>query len=174
MMYVWRLVDGLRWISQVQRWTSTVLVGLGLLTVGWVLAVLFGITTISRSPGEVIIAFYDAVQERRFDEATEFLSNAAQAELAALSPEEYDALMRDLTHNFTSTELEFLGVQNFGKVAVSGVLQDQPPHTYDLRVEVLVKEGRHWRIEWPLGVANWLESVQRFDAAAKFRTPRSD
>ena len=173
MSYVGRVVDGVRWISAIHRWTTAVAIGLGLLTVGWVIAVLFGVTAISVSPGEVIIAFYDAVQERRFDDATEFLSDAAKAELAMLPPDEFDALMRELTHDFTSSELEFLGVQDFGRNAVAGVLQDMPDGTVDLRVEVLVKEGRHWRIEWPLGVANWTESVERFDPAAQFRSPRN-
>ncbi len=172
MMYVGRLVDGVRWISAIHRWTTAVAIGLGLLTVGWIAAVLLGITAVSLSPGEVIIAFYEAVQERRFDEATEFLSDAARVELAALSPEEHDTLMRELTHDFTSTELDFLGVQNFGQHAVAGVLQDVEAGSFDLRVEVLVKEGRHWRIEWPLGVADWFDSVARFDPAARFRTPR--
>lgn len=174
MMYVGQVIKGLRWISEIQRWTTAVAIGLGLVTVGWVIALLFGLTAVTLAPGEVIIAFYDAVQERRFDEATEFLSNAAREELAALSTEEYDALMVELTHDFTSTELNFIGVQNFGKYAVAGVLQDLPPHTVDLRVEVLVKEGRHWRIEWPLGVANWFESVERFDPAARFTAPPRD
>ncbi|MDA1190013.1 MAG: hypothetical protein O2854_10135 [Chloroflexi bacterium] len=172
MKYLERLMNGVRWITPIERWTAGVAVGLGVLTVGWIIAVLFGLTSISLSPGEVVIAFYDAVQERRFDDATEFLSDAAKTELAALSVDEYDTLMRDLTHDFTSSELDFLGVQNFGRNAVAGVLQDMQPDTVELRVEVLVKEGRHWRIEWPLGVANWTESVDRFDPAARFRSPR--
>jgi hypothetical protein len=165
MAYLSWLMAVVRWISPVQRWTTAVAAGLGLLTTGWVIAVLFGVTTVSVSPGEVIIEFYDAIQERRFEDATEFLSDAARAELAALSPSEFDKLMSELSHDFTSTELDFLGVQNFGRNAVAGVLQDIPGGTLELRVEVLVKEGRHWRIEWPLGVANWMESVERLDPA---------
>ena len=174
MMYVGQLLKGLRWISEVQRWTVAVAGGLAILTIGWVIAVFLGITTISQSPGEVVIAFYDAVQERRFDDAMEYLSEAAKTELAALSISEYDELMGELSHNFESTELDYLGVQNFGKTAVTGVLQDVPPDEYDLRVEVLVKEGRYWRIEWPLGVADWFESIEQYDPAARFRTPRKE
>ena len=169
MRYARRLVDGVRWISAIQRWTTAVALALGVGTVGWVLAVLLGITSVSHAPGQVVILFYEAVQERRFDDATEHLSVDAKAKLAALAPDDYDTLMRELSHDFTSSDLEPLGVQNFGQVAVAGVLQDQPPDRFDLRVEILVKEGRYWRIEWPLGNANWMEAIDRFDPTLRFR-----
>jgi len=158
-----RLVDGIRWLAPVHRWTTavTVLFFAGLLA--WLIAIGLGLTSARQAPGEVVLAAYEAAQERRADDFGELLDRRGRAEFARLSPTEIEALFDRLTFDGTTTTFTFLGLRNYGKSAVAGVLQETTTREAHVRVEVLLQEGRFWRIEWPIGEAEWVESVLRFD-----------
>ena len=154
---------GVTWFVPIHRWTTAVTVLFAAGTLVWIVAIATGLTNVAKSPQDVVIDVYRAAQQRNGDDVRGFLAESARAEYDALTPEQVEALMARLSNGFTTTELEFLGVRNYGSHAVVGVMQDFIDDFSTLRVEILVKESNRWRLEWPLGEIHWAEANQRFD-----------
>lgn len=163
MAYLHRLIDGIKWLAPIHRWTAAVAIAFFAVTAIWAIAVGLGLTEIRKAPSEVIVAAYEAAQEGRVDDFADLLDRRGQDEFALFSPEEINALFSRLTYGGTTTEFSFLGLRNYGKSAVAGLLQETTEPAAYVRVEVLFKEGRFWKIEWPLGESEWVESILRFD-----------
>ena len=158
-----RLIDGIKWLAPIHRWTSVVTIAFFSLTVAYVIAIGLGITTVRQAPGEALVAIYEAAQDRRLDDFQELLDYNGKAEFAKLTPAEAEAVLSELTNDFTTINVSFLGIKNYGHNAVAGVLRELDVGYATTSVEVLVKEGRFWHVEWPLGVARWNPSNKRFD-----------
>lgn len=158
-----QLWNGIRWFAPIQRWTTAVTIAFFGGTLLWFIALGLGITNVALAPGEVVVAMYQAAQDGQPDEVRNYLTNDAQNQFDLLTADEEAALMGMLSHESTTTTLTALGVRNYGKNSVTGLIQDMSNGQSDLRIEVLKREGRHWRVEWPVGVADWFESVRRFD-----------
>jgi len=122
-----------------------------------------GLTNVAMAPSEVVVAMYQAAQDNDPAEVRRLLSDDAKEQFDLLSPTAEAELLDMLSNGGTTTVLTSLGVRNYGKHSVTGLIQEMTNGLSDLRVEVLVREGRFWRVEWPLGVADWFESVRRFD-----------
>lgn len=160
---VWRCI---RWFAPIQRWTSAVTVAFFAGTVFWTVAVGLGLTGIAKAPGDVVVAMYQAAQDGEPEEVRKYLTSEGKKQFDLLTPDEELALLGVLSRDSTTVLLTALGVRNYGKSAVTGLLQGMSDSQTDLRIEVLEREGRFWRIEWPIGVADWYESVRRFDPLA--------
>jgi hypothetical protein len=169
-----QLWSGIRWFAPIQRWTSAVTVVFIVGTVFWTVAVGMGLTDVAKAPGDVVVAMYQAAQDGQPEEVRRFLTDGGKKQFDLLAPSEQAALLSTLSRDSTTILLTALGVRNYGKNAVTGLMQDMSDGQSDLRIEVLINEGRFWRVEWPIGVADWYESVRRFDPRAVPRTPVQD
>ena len=158
-----KLCSGLRWFAPIHRWTAAVTIALAGGTFFGVVAVGLGLTDVARAPSEVVVAMYQAAQDGQPEVVRKFLSDDARERFDRLPPEDETALINLLSKDSTTVALTSIGVRNYGKNAVTGLIQDMSSGLSDLRVEVLAREGRYWRVEWPVGVAEFSESVQRFD-----------
>jgi hypothetical protein len=161
---------GIRWFAPIHRWTGAVTVAFIGVTLLWIMALGLGLTELAKAPGEVVNAMYQAAQDERPDEVRSYLTKDAKKQFDLLTPDEETALMGLLSAGSTTIALNPLGVRNYGKSAVTGLIQDMSDGQSDLRIEVLAREGRHWRVEWPVGVADWFESVRRFDPYYQLNT----
>jgi hypothetical protein len=140
-------------------------------TVFWTIAVGLGLTDIAKAPGDVVIAMYQAAQDSNPEEVRKYLTNEGKKQFDLLTSDEESALLSMLSRDSMTVLLSALGVRNYGRSAVTGLMQDMSNSQSDLRVEVLEREGRFWRVEWPIGVADWHDSVRRFDPLAAPRRP---
>jgi len=163
MTMVRRIIDGVLWVRPIHRWTTVVTIAFFAGALLWMLAVAFGWADIAKSPNDIVLDLYRAAQERRVEDLRAVLSEPAKSELDRMPQEEVDALMARLSNEHTTTVVEFLGVKNYGSHAVVGITQGFSDGLTRLRVEVLAKEGGRWRVEWPVGEAQWAESNLRFD-----------
>lgn len=157
------LWNGIRWFVPIHRWTTAITLVLFAGTLFWVIGLGLGLTHTARAPGEVAVAMYQAAQDGNHNEVRKYLSANAKEQFDLLTPSEVSGLLNLLSRDSTTTVLSSLGVRNFGRSAVTGFIQEMSDGLSELRVEVLVREGRFWRVEWPIGVADWFESVRRFD-----------
>jgi hypothetical protein len=180
LIYVRKVINGIMWLTPIHRWTSAVTIAFLAGTALWAIAVGLGLTTVSLGPSEAMLAAYEAAQERRVDDFGDYLDKTGRVAFAQFSPEETEALFDRLTYDGTTTMFSVLGLRNYGKSAVAGILQETTEPAAYVRVEVLHREGRFWRIEWPIGESKWVESVKRFDpyyippAALRTPTPSPD
>ena len=55
----------------------------------------------------------------------------------------------------------------FGNAAVATAVLHLPGDEEYLVVEVLVKRGGRWSVQWPLGVITLREAMDRYDPAAR-------
>lgn len=163
MTYIRRMVGWITWFAPIHRWTTAVTVVFFAGALVSIFAVVFGFTEVAKAPQDVVIETYSAAQQRNVDEVRRFLAEPAKVSFDAMPQEEIDELLSRLTNGFTTSNLEFLGVRNYGSHAVVGIMQDFTHDFTTLRVEVLVRENGRWRIEWPLGEAEWAEANLRFD-----------
>jgi hypothetical protein len=170
-----QIIAGIKWITPIHRWTSVVTIAFFAGTALWAIAVGLGLTTIRQGPSEALMAAYVAAQERNVDDFRDYLDEPGRAAFAQFSPEEVEALFDRLSYDGTTTTFSVLGLRNYGKFAVAGILQETSEPAAHVRVEVLHHEGRFWKMEWPIGESQWVESVERFDpyyiAPAALRTP---
>ncbi len=169
-----RIWNGVRWFAPIQRWTTAVTIAFFGGTLLWFVALGLGLTNVALAPGEVVVAMYQAAQDGQPEEVRNYLSTDAKKQFDLLTAEEEAALMDMLSRGSTTISLQALGVRNYGKNAVTGLIQDMSNGQSDLRIEVLKREGRYWRVEWPVGVADWFESVRRFDPYFELFTPSTD
>ena len=173
-MNVFRFIfDGLRWLSAIQRWTAAVTIVLALATFGWIVLIVFGLSSVARSPSEVVINFYQSAQDGDFSEAKNMLTTDARVIVNGMTENEWAQILGDLTQGHTIDELIYLGQRNYGKQAIVGVLQDSVDGEAKTRVELLLKQGRHWRIEWPPGTRRFQETVDKVEAILGAPTPES-
>jgi hypothetical protein len=166
-----KLWSGIRWFAPIQRWTSAVTAAFITGSVFWTVAVGLGLTDVAKAPGDVVVEMYQAAQDGQPEEVRKYLTNEGKKQFDLLAPDEEAALLSMLSRGSTTILLTPLGVRNYGKSAVTGLMQDMDGSQTDLRIEVLEREGRFWRVEWPIGVADWYESVRRFDPLAAPRRP---
>ncbi len=157
------LWNGFRWFAPIHRWTTAATLMFFAGTLLWVVALGFGLTNIARAPGEVVILMYQAAQDGQSREVRKYLSDDAKEHFDRLSPDAESALLNQLSRDSSTKLLTALGVRNYGRNAVTGLIQEMTSGQSDLRIEILVRQGRFWRVEWPIGVASWVESVKRFD-----------
>jgi hypothetical protein len=155
--------DGILWLTPIHRWTTVVTIAFVAGAFLWVLLVSTGLTDIAKSPNDVVLEVYRAAQDGRAEEVRNYLAEDAKAAFDNLPAEERNALLARLSQGHTTSQVEVLGVRNYGSHAVVGISQDYGVNGSAVRVEVAKKEGRYWRLEWPLGEAKWEESNRRFD-----------
>jgi hypothetical protein len=158
-----RALDSLRWLAPVQHWTLAVTALFFVSTVLWIILVLSGATTIAKSPNEVVISFYEAAQAGEYDAAYDFLSDGAQLEVDRLPEGGWVELLDGLTRGRSAVGFQWLGIRNFGDNAVVGGMQDFADEDFELRVELMVRQGSRWRIEWPIATRQWTETVELFE-----------
>jgi hypothetical protein len=163
MRVVRKVIDAILWIRPIHRWTTVFTIAFFGGALLWLIAVAAGLTDVASSPNEVVIRLYEAAQESRADDLRETLSSAAKTEFDRLSPADAQALMDRLSNDHLAGNYESLGIRNYGTHAVVGITMDSPAQYSHLRVEVLVREGGRWRVEWPVGEAQWAEANRRFD-----------
>jgi hypothetical protein len=165
---------GIRWFAPIQRWTTAVTIAFFGGALLWFIALGLGLTNLALAPGEVVVVMYQAAQDGQPEEVRNYLTKDAKKQFDQLTADEEAALMDMLSHGSTTIALQALGLRNYGKNSVTGLIQDMSNGQSDLRVEVLAREGRHWRVEWPIGVADWFEAVRRFDPYYELFTPTTD
>ncbi|MEE8518279.1 MAG: hypothetical protein V3S98_04050 [Dehalococcoidia bacterium] len=157
------LRESLLWLRPIPHWTLAVTVAVGALTLVLAIGVLLDVTSVRRPPGGVLAEFYMTAQARDYEAARDFLSRDAKAEAAALTPREWEALLDGFTNGATLSEVTVVGVRNFGSHSVAGAVLDFTDTDSKTRVELLVKEGRRWRLEWPIGTRGFQETVKQFE-----------
>jgi hypothetical protein len=169
-----KLWNGIRWFAPIHRWTAAITLAFIGGTLLWIMALGLGLTHVARAPGEVAVAMYQAAQDGQPSEVRKYLSDDAKEQFDLLRSDETTALLDLLSRESTTTVLSSLGVRNYGRSAVTGLIQEMSDGLSELRVEVLVREGRFWRVEWPIGDADWFESVRRFDPYYEFVNTTND
>jgi hypothetical protein len=158
-----KLWDGIRWLTPIHRWSAAVAIAMGGGTILWIIALTFGITDVAKAPGEVVEAMYQAAQDGQTLQVRKYLTDDAKIQFDLLTPDDKAALLDMLSNGHTTVELSPLGVRNYGKESVTGLIQDLSNGHSDLRIEILTREGRFWRVQWPIGVADWFEANRQFD-----------
>ena len=158
-----RIRAAARWLSAVEHWTAVVLAVVVVAAVGFGVGALLGITPVAKSPRSVVLAFYEAAQRADYAAAREYLSDDARAVVDGLGAGQWEAVVGELTRRGTITETEFLGLKNYGRNAVAGVLVVYDGVEITVRVDELARSGSRWGIEWPIGTRPWLETVRKYE-----------
>ena len=157
------LKDGLLWLRPIPNWTLAVTVLLVAMAAGWAILVTFGVTTVAKAPGEVAIAFYQDAHDGEYEKAKRWLSEDAKLEAAKLLSSQWIEMLDGFSHDRTMADSMLLGIRNYGSHAVVGILHDFDDRDFDLRVDLLVKEGIRWRLEWPIGTRKFQATVDMFE-----------
>lgn len=163
MIVLRKLAAGIAWFAPIQRWTAAVTILFLVIAIGWGVLAVTGISDFNRPPQHTAVAAYQAAQAHDATKLRGLLDKSAQAEFDALSSDQVSALLSRMSHNYTTTSVDYLGVRRYGSYAVVGMTQDFTKDFSTLRVEILVKEGIHWRLEWPLAQLTWTQANLRFD-----------
>ena len=153
------LRESLVWLRPIHHWTLAVAVAIGGLALLFAIGVSLDLASVRGPPGWVLTDFYMTAQRREYDAARDFLSADAKEEAAALAIGEWEALLDGFTKGSTLTAVTVAGVRNFGTRAVAGAVLDFAGSDSNTRTELLVKEGRRWRLEWPIGSRSFQATV---------------
>ena len=158
-----RIRSAIRWLAAVEHWTAVVLAVLVVAAAGFGIGALLGITPFAKSPRAVVLGFYEAAQRADYAAAREYLSDEARTVVDGLGAGGWEAVVGELTRAGTVTETEFLGLKNYGRNAVAGVLVVFDGVETAVRVDELVRSGARWGIEWPIGTRPWVETVRKYE-----------
>ena len=155
--------SGLRWICAIEHWTALVLVAVVAVLVGQLIGLVFGATSIVKSPRGTFEALYQASQDRDYEAAFELLDSDGQAQAEALGAAAWREIVDGLSDGRVIEKMDIGTQRIFGKNAVVGILVEYTDGDIAPRVEELVREGTHWRVMWPPGTRTFTETVRKYD-----------
>lgn len=155
--------NGLRWICAIEHWTAVVAVALAAVLVVQLIGLVFGTTSIVKSPRGTLEALYQASQDGDYEAAFELLDSDGRVRAEAMGAEAWRAFVDDLSEGRVIDNMDIGTQRIFGQSAVVGVLVEYTDDTITPRVEELVREGTHWRIMWPPGTRTFTETVRKYD-----------
>ena len=158
-----RLRAVLRWLAPIQHWTAVVASVVGLYAVVTIIGVLFGLMDIAKPAGSVVASFYEAVDLADYEAARSLLSNEAGGTADALPGGGWETVVDGLSAGRKVTETEVLRVRYHGPQAVAAVVQNFTDGSFEIRVELLVKQGGRWRIERPIDSRDMGEAIRELE-----------
>lgn len=157
------LREPLIWLRPVHHWTLIAAIVVVAFALVMAIGVVLDLMSVRRSPGAVFNDVYITAQAQKYQAAKDFLSRDAKAEVASFTMLEWHALLDGFTNEMTLRKVTVAGVRNFGSQAVVGGFLDFSDGRSKTLVDLMVKEGRHWRIEWPIGERGFQTTVDRLD-----------
>ena len=135
-----RLWAGLRWASQVEVWTTGVLLALAFLLVVQLVSIPFGGASIALSPRGTVEAFYQAAQDGDYERAYSLLDEQGRTEVAAMGAGAWRAMADELSQDRTIADMMYGSQRNYGQNVVLGMLITYEDRTLRAATEELVRE----------------------------------
>ena len=158
-----RLWTGLRWASQVEVWTTGVLLALAFVLVVQLVSIPFGGASIALSPRGTVEALYQAAQDGDYERAYELLDEQGRREVASMGASAWRAMADELSQDRTIVEMTYGSQRNYGRNVVLGMLLTYEDRTLRAVTEELVREGRNWRVMWPPGSRLFTQTVRKYE-----------
>ncbi|MCY4583058.1 MAG: hypothetical protein OXE50_09735 [Chloroflexi bacterium] len=158
-----RVRSGLRWVCAVEHWTALVLLAVVVVLVGQLIGLVFGVTSVVKSPLGTFEALYQASQDGDYEAAFELLDHEGQDRARSMGAGAWREVVDGLSRGRTIERFQLGSQRLYGENAVIGVLVFHTDGDIRGRVEELVREGTHWRVMWPPGTRSFTETVRKYD-----------